>query len=440
MRRQTAMNPPRISRRSVLAAGAAAALGAVCGSCSRRSARSPNHLEFWTFHGAGGASAATQLYWENVASALVQRHRDADISVISKIPHDYYMSVLGTRFIGKNAPDVMVLDDSSVFELAEEGLLLPLDDFIRGDPTYRNDDMVPSMVGAAHINGKQYSVPQSGSAVDLVYRSDLFASAKISGPQTWQDVLGACASLQSQGISYPLTLDPLEPFWVINFVWQNGGQVLSDDNRTIMLSTPEAIGGLQFLHDLIHKYKVIDPATVRGTTPRELWGSNSAAMLMDGSWMLDRYDELFPHLAGKWDVVPLPAGRVARSFFGGQHLAMKRDCRAPQLAWDFVALAVSQPWQMRFTKMTASTPANVKTFDLPEFRREFPHFGFIRSAAFNGRNTPVITCFRKIWYDVFKNSVLDVVMPNPTADVPKTIAAAVPAMQGIVDDYWQQRA
>lgn len=438
MPKQSATNPAKISRRSVLAAGALAGLGAMCGSCNHRSARGADRLEFWAFIGAGAAKEAVRRYWEGVASAVSQHHGGAEISVVSEIPHEYYISVLGTRFIGKNAPDVMILDDSSAYELAEEGLLLPLDDFIRADSSYRNDDMVPSMVGAAHINGKQYSIPQSGSAVDLVYRSDLFAAAELSPPKTWQDVVSACDALRTQGIRYPLTLDPREPFWVINFVWQNGGQVLSDDSRTVTLATPEAIGGLQFLHDLIHKYQVIDPATVRGTTARELWGTGNAALMMDGSWILDRYDVLFPNLAHKWDVVPLPAGRVARSFFGGQHLAIKRDTRAPQLAWDFVSLAVSSASQLRFTELTGNTPANVKTLDDPKFRKEFPHFNFVRAAAFNGRNTPVVTFFRKIWYDVFKNSVLDQVMPDPNADIAKTIAAALPSMQAIVDDYWQQ--
>lgn len=434
------MNPSQPTRRSILAAGAVAAFGALCPSCNRGVARNPNHLEFWTFIGTGGAANETQLYWENVASAVTKHHPGVTFSVVAKIPHEYYVSMLGTRFIGKNAPDVMILDDSSVYELAEEKLLLPLDELIRADPTYRNADMVPSMVGAAYLKGTQYSVPQSGSAVDLVYRSDLFSSAGISPPQTWRDVLSACSVLRNQGLHYPLALDPREPFWVINFIWQNDGQVLSDNNRTVTLATPQAIGGLQFLHDLIHKYHVIDPATVQGTTARELWGNGSAAMLMDGSWMLDRYDVLFPQLAKKWNVVPLPAGRVARSFFGGQHLAIKRDCRAPKLAWEFVSHAASKESQLRFTEMTANTPANVQTYDLPKFRQEFPHFSFIRAAAFNGRNTPIITCFRKIWYDVFKNSVLDKIMPDPSADIPKTIAAALPQMQAIVDDYWRQHA
>src|SRR5205823_10634989 len=110
----------------------------------------------------------------------------------------------------------------------------------RKDPTYRNDDFVPSMVSAARLKEKQYSVPLSGSSVDLVYRSDLFASATLLPPQTWQDVLKACTHLRSQGIRYPLALDPREPFWVINFIWQNGGQVLSDDNRAVTLGTSEA--------------------------------------------------------------------------------------------------------------------------------------------------------------------------------------------------------
>jgi hypothetical protein len=31
-------------------------------------------------------------------------------------------------------------------------------------------------------------------------------------------------------------------------------------------------------------------------------------------------------------------------------------------------------------------------------------------------------------------------MPDANADISKAIAAALPAMQAIVDDYWQQRA
>jgi len=369
----------------------------------------------------------------------MQQHRGAEIAVAAEIPYGHYMSVLGTRFIGQNAPDVMVLDDAAVFELAEEGLLLPLDEFIRRDPTFRNTDFVPSMVSDAHLNGKQYSVPLSGSSVDLVYRSDLFESNKLSPPQTWQDVLHACAALRSQGVRYPLALEPLEPFYVINFIWQNGGQVLSDDQRTVTLATPQALAGLQFVHDLIHKYEFVDPAAVLGTKPRELWGSGSAAMLMDGSFLLWRYDEMFPHLAQKWDVVPLPAGRLAQSFFGGKHLAIKHDCRAPELAWDFVSLAASTPWQMRLTEMTGIIAANMKTLELPEFRSKFPRLSVIRASAFTGRNTPQITFFRKLWYDVFRNTVLDKVMPDPHADIPKAIAAALPAMQAIVDDHWQQR-
>jgi multiple sugar transport system substrate-binding protein len=375
-----------------------------------------------------------------VAAALAHQHRNAHVAVVTNIPHDQYLSVLGTRFIGGDAPDVMVLDDANVFELAQEGLLLPLDEFIQKHQTYRNTDFVPSMVQAAHYKGKQYSVPLSGSSVDLVYRSDLFASASVSPPRTWQDVLNICRELRKTGMRHPLALDPREPFWAINFIWQNGGQVLSDDSRTVTLTTPQAIGGIQFLHDLIYKEKIVDSGTVLGTTARELWGNGSAAMLMDGSWMIGRYDELFPQFQNKWEAVPLPAGRDAQSFFGGSHVAVKRDCRSPQLAWDFVSLSVSTPWQMRYTEMTGSGPANLKTLNLPQFQKEFAHFDVIRSAAFHGRNTPLITCFRKVWYDVFKNSVLDVVMPDPHAEIGRTIAAAQPAMQAIVDDYWEQHA
>jgi ABC-type glycerol-3-phosphate transport system substrate-binding protein len=431
----------RCSRRRFLARSIAAT-GAAClaGSCHRARSAAPDAeaLEFWSW-GMGGGRESTQFYWEHTAAAFAKAGHRGRISVVANIPHAHYTSVLGTRFIGNNAPDIMALDDSTMVELAEEKLLLPLDDFVRADGAFRSEDFAPSMIAASHVNHRRYSVPLSGSWVHLIYRTDLFAAASLAPPQTWREALWICQALQASGMPYPLAIEPRDPFWVINFIWQSGGAPLNDDNRHVTLLAPEALAGLQFVHDLVYKHHVVDPAATRGTGARELWSTGSAAMLMDGGWMLGRYDTLYPQLTGKWEVIPLPVGRVARSFYGGAHIAINCDCPVPRAAWDFVCFATSPSSQMRLTQFTGSTPANLASFRLPEFRARFPHIARMEAAVHRGYNMPLVSFFPKMWYDVFKNSVLDLIMQDPGADIPAAVRAATPAMQAIVDDYWHRR-
>jgi multiple sugar transport system substrate-binding protein len=431
----------RCSRRRFLAMTAAVAGGAsLAGSChrARSVAGDAQAMEFWSW-GMGGGRDSTQRYWEYTAAAFARTGHRGRINVVGSIPHAHYTSVLGTRFIGGNAPDIMVLDDSTMVELAEENLLLPLDDLIRADRTFQSNDFAPSMIAASQVNQRRYSVPLSGSWVHLIYRTDLFAAASLAPPQTWSDAIEVGKALQLTGMRYPLALEPRDPFWVINFIWQSGGAPLSDDYRHVTLLTPEALAGLQFVHDLVYKERLVDPASTRGTGARELWSTGSAAMLMDGGWMLGRYDTLYPQLIGKWEVIPLPVGRIARSFYGGAHIAINRDCKMSRAAWDFISYATRPASQMRLTEFTGSTPANLAAFKLPEFRTRFPHIARMEAAVHRGYNTPLLSFFSRMWYDVFKNSVLDLIMQDPRADIPAAVRAATPAMQAIVDDYWQRR-
>ena len=42
----------------------------------------------------------------------------------------------------------------------------------------------------------------------------------------------------------------MENYWS-SLVWQNGGDIVSEDRKTNLLGSDEAVAGIQFLQDLI---------------------------------------------------------------------------------------------------------------------------------------------------------------------------------------------
>ena len=65
-------------------------------------------------------------------------------------------------------------------------------------------------------------------------------------------------------------------------MWQNGAEALDPDTLACRLQEPAAIEALQFVHDLIHKYRVSPPAT--GMELWEKYGNIAPAMSFDYSY------------------------------------------------------------------------------------------------------------------------------------------------------------
>jgi multiple sugar transport system substrate-binding protein len=408
----------------------------VCG-CSRGPQDVRTTIEFWTYQ-PGGSTDRTGDFWRAVAARFERASPGVGVRVVHDIPHEYYMSMLGTRFIGRNPPDVMLVDDVELGDLAREGMLMPLEEFVRSDPAYRSADYAPSMVRDSFVDGVRYGIPWYGAFAQLTYRTDLLAQAGVRPPRAWNELLDVCRALQRKlAMRYPFAMDLSGSFWMINWVWQNGGDVVSPDGRRITVDTPEFVGAVQFVHDLMYKHRVMNPSLAGGTMMKDLWSSGQAAMMMDGAFMIGRYDGMAPQWKDKWDIAPLPAGRQDVSFYGGAHLVMSRITNHRDLAWRFMAYATSLENQRMFADITGMPPANLRVFDLPDFQRRHPHVARMREAIAHGRNNPLVPFFPKVWYEVFRNRVMDVVMGRPDADIAAAVRSAGRDMQRVADEYWQ---
>ena len=393
-------------------------------------------IEFWAYAG-GGSSDATMRCWERMARGFERAHPGVRVKTVTNISHGQYLSVLTTRFVGGNPPDVFIMDDNATVDLNREGLLLPLNRFVASDPDYHLQDFPPSMLRDGCVGSVRYSVPFYGGYGCLFYRTDLFQRAGVGPPRTWQELPAVCRQLQTKlGMKYPFAMEPTAGFWMMPWIWQNGGDILSPDYRRVVVDSPQVVEAVEFVRDLMYKHRVMDPSLASGTTLDSLWSSGKIAMMINGGWIIGLHDRNFPQWKGKWEVAPLPAGVKNVSFFGGQHLMIAKASKHPELAWKFMVYVTSPKSQLEWTELTGSPPSNLRVFDMPEFQRRQRHLGRMRDVMLHGRNNPLAPFFTKIWYGRFQSRVLEVVMKNPKADVATAVREAAREMQAVVDDYW----
>lgn len=174
------------------------------------------------------------------------------------------------------APDVWQQDASTIARLIDGGYVLDMRKCMELVPELTLDRFFPSVL-AIHQreDGSVYGLPNDFTPMMVYYNPVAFEKAGVTPPTadwTWDDLLQMSQelTLDSEGRN---RLDPefdeenvvqwgfrVRQFafeWLYR-VWANGSDVISPDGTTVSgyLDSPETIETLQFLQDLVLKYKV----------------------------------------------------------------------------------------------------------------------------------------------------------------------------------------
>lgn len=86
--------------------------------------------------------------------------------------------------------DIVACDLPWTGDLASQGMLLPLDDFIAGSGLKTSDFHADAMASTAYL-GRQYGIPIVTSCEMLVYRTDILSQAGLSPPSHKDDFIDA---------------------------------------------------------------------------------------------------------------------------------------------------------------------------------------------------------------------------------------------------------
>jgi multiple sugar transport system substrate-binding protein len=226
---------------------------------------------------------------------------------------DQFFQRLLVGFAGGSAPDCFHNSGSYFLQFVKKGVLLDLTSMVTSQKidftgAWTEDDEMK-------YQGKWYSLPTWNTDDLLYYNKTLFAQAGIAEPTddwTWNDLLAAAQKLTTRstdgktdvwGVQIP---NGVQGGWGA-MIFANGGDWMNADRTKTTLDQPAALGALQFVYDLMQKYKVMPTAvdnqalTQAGVT--DPFASGKVAMYTAISSAIPNY---LKNAKFDWDVALIP--------------------------------------------------------------------------------------------------------------------------------------
>lgn len=226
-------------------------------------------------------------------------------------PADYYVQ-MQTQLAGGTAPDLMWMDQDHM-ALAADGSFLPLTECVADAPAASAGDVAdyyPGVLQTAYQGDVLYGLPWIAQPVVVYFNRGLFDAAGIDYPQagwTWDDFTAAATALtvdtDSDGAvdQWGTVMNGWPPPQI--FIWQAGGDVISEDLTTAPIDSPEALEGLDFYLNTAYNAAVAPSAeTISEQGFGEMFKAGKIGMFMGGAADdLDRVEGL------DVGVAPVPA-------------------------------------------------------------------------------------------------------------------------------------
>ena len=339
--------------------------------------------------GAGGTAPSqvelTMFTWtvaseeeanEQLIAEFEQANPDISVELQNTAGSDQAMAKLQGMISAQVAPDLASLHGAYYIPLASKGALLELDSYIAQSKEISLLDFNQRLLNLCRYDGKLYSLPRYTSVYALFYNQDLFDNAGVAYPDQqepwdWDAYLRTAKKLtrdtdkDGRTDQWGCVVD----FWearLYPWIWQNGGDLFSQDRSKCTLDSPEAIEAVQFVADLRRVHKVT-PETV--TTERnqclEMFGSGNIAMYMTGPWDIQTLNEATKTKGLHWGVAPLPSKKRRATMLGTENYAICSQSKHPAEAWKLFEFLMTSHAQEFMAQKLEKMPSRLSVINGP---------------------------------------------------------------------------
>ncbi|MCU1527900.1 MAG: transporter substrate-binding protein, partial [Frondihabitans sp.] len=256
----------------------------------------------------------------------------------------------------RTLPDVLMLDNPDVQQIASSGALSPLSDYglsATGD--------VPAVAKANTYKGKLYGLQPVTNSIALYYNKKLLSAAGITPPKTW-DELRTDAKKLTTGKTYGFAMSNINTYegtWqFLPFLWSNGG-----DEKNI--NTPSTVQALQYVLDLQNDGSMSKSSVSWAQADvNNQFIAGKAAMMINGPWQLPALNAA---KGLEFDSVPIPTrtGAAPVAPLGGEAFTVPqtKDSATMKLAGKFVGCLNTAKMQTVIAGNTGNVPTNITATD-----------------------------------------------------------------------------
>jgi multiple sugar transport system substrate-binding protein len=383
---------------ALLASAACTSSGSDTGGPDGASPSGPVHITFW--HGQAGVA-------QRSLEAMVQRfnatHPDVVVEPTSGgATVDNMLAKVTTAIAAGTYPDVAYLFGSWAANIASSDKVVDLTQRVQ-DPAFGWNDYWPPLREAATVDGRVIGVPAAAGNLTVVYNRALFRKAGIAEPGpdwTWDEFRADAKALTDPstntfGTSWPTTgdEDTVWRFWPL--LWQQGGEILNQDQTQVAFDSEAGVRALTFVQQMAQDGSIYQDSTDEKGT--ELFLSGHLGMLVTGSWVLPDVK------AAKLDygVQVVPAFSGAHTTIAGadnwvvfDHGRARTDASVEFLQW------LTAPAQdMTYALQVGNMPIRAGSTEQPDFQKyvqQYPGVDVMVSNLQDARSRPALTQYPRL--------------------------------------------
>lgn len=342
-------------------AAVAAADGALAGGASAPAAgwsavqADPVEITYTNY-----SSGADKELWDGMIATFQEQNPTVQVTY-SPIPGaswGEYFDKVATLIAGGNPPDVVRVAIEGTLLFVSRELPIALDDYMAGDPEIDEflADVNEQLISPFVVDGQTYQLPFDWNNMVLWYNTALFEEAGLDAPAadwTWDQFLETARTLTKDGV-YGFGTAVQYFAGVMPWIFNAGGNLLSDDWTQSQINSPEVVEAVDFMRSLIWEHEVAPSAPADHNEILNLASTGSLAMWGGGRW-----PTLTLTNAGftDFDVQHWPAKATQLTEFGVGGFPILQSSEHKDEAWTWVKYLTTPEAFDVITRLGQSIPA-----------------------------------------------------------------------------------
>jgi multiple sugar transport system substrate-binding protein len=300
----------------------------------------------------GRASDTEEALLEETIAAFEEKYPNITVNY-EPIPEAYAETMIG-QFSAGDPPDLFYVGATGeAGPWIDDGLLLPLDDYIAGNPEIGIESFYPGLLAPFQRDGSTYGLPKDASPLALFVNPDMLAEAGVEIPTNWDELAAAAEALTTDDVA-GFCLGAEIQRWGA-FIYQNGGALYNEDMSEMTLDSPETVEALDYLLGLHEAGHLQTPAEIGAGWCGEAFGTGQAAMTMEGNWLVPSMENEFPDTP--FEMAELPQGVQPGNLAFTVAYSMGVDSPNKDQAWVLLQYLAGQEGMAKWTSLGLALPA-----------------------------------------------------------------------------------
>lgn len=326
-------------------------------------------LTYW--HGYNPVE--TKHFEENVIPLFEEEYPNVKVEAIA-VPYDQFYQKIIVSIAGGMAPDLIRADLAWVPQLANLGVLVPLDEYMDDFEEYKEKVFVGTLE-PNYWQGNYYGLPLDTNTRVLFWNAELFAEANLPGPpETLEEFF-----------EYAERLSELDGVWgfaeggtggwnILPLFWSNGG-LLTDEEITQASGYLNSDRNVELLERLVEMYDrgSLAPSILGdGFSTADGYAQNRYGMIVDGPWMVPIFRDQYPYFEAH--MAPLPAGLGGSiSVVGGEDIVVFEQSQHKEEAINFIRFMLRDDIQLSMAEV-GQMPV-IEHLEQSDYVLEHPYYG-----------------------------------------------------------------